>query len=353
MDDKFGAFSGEAFAASGYRAFAPMVGDTLIDVGNYLDLGAKKSYLLGYACSGGYPQGFISYFGSDTFVNDSVPVVFNMFFGSYFGDWEFTNDFLRAPLASKGWQLTNCWSGRPYWIMHQMALGENIGYCARLSGYDRTLYYRHPRSDFGALRNIALMGDPSLRLHVVAMPGALTLKNVSDSIKAKSVITLNWGASPQTNVLGYNVYRARSLDSPFVRINTDPIANTTYTDSTAKHGTNYYMVRAMALEICPSGSYFNLSLGQISAPTSITQSQKINFQLYPNPSTGNFTIQLNDEMLDPTEISISDIYGKTVYHALNTHSKTIHVSLNSLSKGIYLVQLKNNNGIGIQKVTIN
>ena len=47
-----------------------------------------------------------------------------MFFGSYFGDWDSQNDFLRAALATTNYTLTSAWVGRPYWFFHHMALGK-------------------------------------------------------------------------------------------------------------------------------------------------------------------------------------------------------------------------------------
>ena len=54
---------------------------------------------------------------------DSLQSVFTFLFGSYFGDWDSPDNFLRAALAS-GTILSNAWSGRPLWSMHYMAMGD-------------------------------------------------------------------------------------------------------------------------------------------------------------------------------------------------------------------------------------
>ena len=73
---------------------------------------------------------------------------------------------LRASLAN-GKGLTCCWSGRPHWYFHGMALGETIG---------ETLLYTQNRPSLTTSSNqqvhIALMGDPTLRMHVVAPAGS-------------------------------------------------------------------------------------------------------------------------------------------------------------------------------------
>ena len=371
IDDKFGAFGGEAFAASGYKAFAPMFGDKKIGTGNYLDSCKKNSYLFSYACSGGQPNGFINYIFTDSFVTDSLPTVFNMFFGSYFGDWGFQNDFLRAPLASKGWQLTNCWSGRPHWIMHQMALGENIGYCARLSSYDVDLYLRN-NLDYmympsmknvvlgkyqGALRNISLMGDPTLRMHIVSPPGAVTITNTSDSAKASSIISLSWAPGGQS-VLGYNIYRARNIDSPFVRINNAIVSGTTFTDSTSHHGANYYMVRAVVLQTSASGSYYNMSEGSFSNSTysymgiNDAHEEDIAFDVFPNPSNGNFSVRMINPYGTKTLVSVSDALGRQVFARQISTSDKFDITLNGMNPGVYFVTLKNEKGISVKKIVV-
>ena len=56
-----------------------------------------------------------------------------MLFGSYFGDWDSTNNLLRAAIATPTYTLTCAWVGRPSWYFHHMALGETIGFSTMLS----------------------------------------------------------------------------------------------------------------------------------------------------------------------------------------------------------------------------
>ncbi len=63
------------------------------------------------------------------FCNQAPKTVFTAFYGSWFGDWNTENNFLRSALASNGWILTSCWSGRPHYVFHQMGMGETIGSC--------------------------------------------------------------------------------------------------------------------------------------------------------------------------------------------------------------------------------
>ncbi len=252
IDDNFGAFSGEAFASSAYRSFAPLVGSANILPEDYQTTLKQGSYLLSYGCGGGSYTSCGGVGTSQDFAGDSLQTVFTMLFGSYFGDWDSNNNLMRTALAS-GTTLAITWSGRPYWMLHHMGLGETIGYCARLTQNNSTLYTGNYGMRFV---HIALLGDPTLRLNYVRPPQTL-MASLSDATD----VQLQWTPSTDT-VIGYEVYRRMHSSDPFVRINHTVVTGTTYADSCLLDaGTYEYMVRAVLLQVTPSGSYYNLSNG--------------------------------------------------------------------------------------------
>ena len=101
--------------------------------------------------------------------------------------------------------------------------------------------------------HIALMGDPTLRMHMVAPPSALLV-----SSNGSGGASVSWNASPDT-VLGYYVYSAPMAAGPFTRLTSSLLTVTNYTDPVVS--TNVYMVRAVKLEVSGSGSYSNASQG--------------------------------------------------------------------------------------------
>ena len=121
------------------------------------------------------------------------------------------------------------------------------------------------QNDSGAT-HAALMGDPTLRLSVVAPASGLSAAaNGAD-------VALSWTASPQTNVpggttqpspvLGYNVYRQDTPNSPFTLVNTSGlVTTTTYTDTGVAGLPHTYQIRAVCLQTTPSGTYYNQSQG--------------------------------------------------------------------------------------------
>jgi hypothetical protein len=250
IDDNFGTFNGEAFAVCGWRNFAPFFGATNTFSGDWLTTLATQSYLWGYGCGGGQYTSASGVGTTAEFAASDPQVVFTMLFGSYFGDWDSQNNFLRAPLATPTYTLTCAWAGRPYWEFHHMALGETIGFSAQVSQNNFITY-----SADVALQwvHIALMGDPTLRMHPVAPLSSLTVStNISGGV------TLSWNASSDA-VAGYHVYRAPTVAGPFTRLTSALLTATNYTDTLVS--SNVYMVRAVKLEVSASGSYYNPSQG--------------------------------------------------------------------------------------------
>ena len=80
-------------------------------------------------------------------------------------------------------------------------------------------------------------------------------------LKARTTVRgmrLSWQASPQTGAAGYQVYRAATELGPYARLTESPLEACEFTDPQGVPG-NHYMVRAIALQLTPTGSYYNAS----------------------------------------------------------------------------------------------
>ncbi|HEX5053515.1 MAG TPA: fibronectin type III domain-containing protein [Planctomycetota bacterium] len=254
IDDNFGYFTGEAFAATAWRAFSALLGPANSTSGDYfttLNTTSGNGYAWSYGCGGGTYTSAGGIGSTSDFTTSTNRNVFTMLFGSYFGDWDSTDNFLRAPLCS-GWTLADVWAGRPHWSFHPMGMGETIGACARLSQNDTTA------GGYGARSvHIALMGDPTLRQHVIAPPASVAV------VDAWPQASVTWDPSSDP-VAGYHVYRAATPAGPFVRLSGAVVAGTAFTDPSPVLGYATYMVRAVRLETTPSGTYWNLSQGSFA-----------------------------------------------------------------------------------------
>src|SRR6185437_4260138 len=170
--DNFGERSGEAFASSGWRSFAPFFGaenDTQVAYGTYFSTLKDNGYLCSYGTGGGSWYTCDGIGGSDDFATTDIKTVFTAFLGSYFGDWDNESAFLRAPLGS-GYCLATAWAGRPHWFFHPMGLGQTIGYTAKLSQNNKNGGEYAPQNYGTHQVHVALLGDPTLRLHAVLPP---------------------------------------------------------------------------------------------------------------------------------------------------------------------------------------
>jgi hypothetical protein len=191
---------------------------------------------------------------STDLVQQDAKAVFFMLEGSWMGNWDHTDDLLRSVLAVPTMGLACCCiAGHPHAYYHHMGLGEPIGYGVRLTMNNSTLY-RNQSNEFARAIYIELLGDPTLRLDQIAPPA-----NLSASASGSSV-TLNWSPSADS-VVGYHVYRATSLNGPFTRLTASLTSSTSFNDTSVPPGSYTYMVRAVALQINPSGSYYNPSQG--------------------------------------------------------------------------------------------
>ncbi len=248
--DKFGDFRGESFVSSGWRNFAPLVGDGQVKAADWFSALGEGSYLVAQGSGAG---GFQSCAGVGTtadFAAKPTRAVFTILFGSYFGDWDSRDNLLRAPLAAESHALVSMWAGRPHWYLHPLGLGETIGRAARLSQNNRGLYV--PTGSFPHGVHIALMGDPTLRLHRVTPPSGLTKKVEGGELR------LEWKASPEAGAT-YHVYGAPDEKSPFTRLTEAPLREPRYAHK--GEAPAVLMVRSLRLETGASGSYVNASQG--------------------------------------------------------------------------------------------
>lgn len=314
VDDNFTGI-GEGFSASGYRNFSTMFGGVNID--NSLDYRTtlnNESYMWSYGCGAGSFTSCQGVGTSSDLAGDSLQTIFTMLFGSYFGDWDNSNNFLRTTLA-QGQTLCAFWAGRPQWYVHHMSTGSNIGFGAHLSQNNNGLYQVSTIPFFAKWIHISLLGDPTVRMHYIQPASDLILaENGSD-------IELNWTASPE-NVLGYNIYRLDPDNEFYVKLNNGLVSATNYIDqSISSSGYYKYFVRAVKKQTTSSGVYYNQSLaisGEIQSTLNNLEKEAGSLSLYPNPTRGVVHFSINIDKLE-----ICSIDGKLIDEVRNIKSYDI------------------------------
>jgi len=363
ISDNFQSYNLEYFSSTGWRNFAALFNAGNItenDPGFFSSL-TTQSYLFAYACGGGTYTSAGGVGSTSNFAADSVESIFSMMFGSYFGDWDSQDNFLRAPLASNGWTLTDCWAGRPYWNFHHMGLGETIGYDAKLSvNSNGSLYITNPTYPWlGQYANMGLMGDPSLRLHVVAPPA-----NVASVVGVGGKINLSWTAAPATDsVLGYYIYSLDTITQAYNRISPTIVASLNFTDNSPYNGKNYYMVRSIRLEKSASGTYYNLSEGMFDTTfvdlTGIAPvvEQNIDMSVYPNPAKDNVIVKFYLGSNKQVKLTLINVLGEQVKEVENTElgagQHTLNFNVANLAEGMYYLKLQaDNSGDSFKKILV-
>lgn len=267
IDDNFGLlnypypFIDEHFATNAYRNMAPLKNRTVCSNIDYLSNLNTNSYQWSFGFgAGNYNSasgiGTTGNFASST---QEVRSVFTGLFGSYFGDFDNSNNLLRGVLGAKGHTLNSFWCGRPHWFFHHMGLGDHIGYSTLRTQNNfntATSGFLYPTPSFGYRQiHAALMGDPSTRFQVVEPVSKFTVRQ--DSCHNRFI--LKWNAPADTAVHRFYLFRAKHIDSVFTHFATT--TNNTYKDSFPLTGNNVYMARPLKLQESGSGTYFNLGQG--------------------------------------------------------------------------------------------
>ncbi|MHB9139769.1 MAG: sugar-binding protein [Victivallaceae bacterium] len=274
IDDHFGGFAGEAFGSSGWSNFAAFFDADKNVSADWFTTLPSNSYLWAYGCGAGSHDRAGGVGTTADFAKMPVNAVFTMLFGSYFGDWNRQNNFMRAPLANSGDALTCVWNGRPHWYLHHMAIGKNIGYStlrtqnnnqlqdyigcnnakSSVSGKDEDAEW-----DYNSI-HVALMGDPALRMHPVQPPRSCSAISLPGN-----KLKLQWQPAEEKNIAGYQIFRADKLSGPYTLLNKEPAAGTEYTVSGVK-SEDVYMIKSLALQNSGSGTYWNTSQGIFIRP---------------------------------------------------------------------------------------
>lgn len=373
VDDNFGA-SGypEAFASSGWRTMSVFGSDTSVKDGDFFgSLGGPQTYLWSYGCGGGTDISAGGVGTTSDFATKPVHAVFTMLFGSYFGDWNTKDNFLRAPLASSPRALTCAWSGRPHWYTHHMALGESIGYSTVISQFNSTveinrvgtyfphLYYTSQGASMQTsgdqMVHIALMGDPTLRaqMSVIPMPAqALATTQYPNMVK------LSWLA-PAGGSDGYVVYRIRKNITKL--LTKQPITTTQYIDSLSNEGDLTYLIRCCKLRSTASGTYYDAGKAAVVTVTTTDVAWEnvdvsTTMDIAPNPASNDVVITTSSLTHGDVSVSVHDVAGRTLatwqLDDVSAGSSTITWNTSNVATGRYIVRMTQNGRVITRTIAV-
>ncbi len=156
--------------------------------------------------------------------------------------------------------------------------------------------------------------------------GARKVYLIRTNLTGDTLWTRNYGGVPWTS---YGYFVRQTIDGGFI-----------ISGSTGNFGTGTYIIKTD-------------SMGNVSMPTGIAESNtQADFLVYPNPSNGNFTIQIDNIQFKTTEIEIYNIISESVFNC-QVNNKTENINLTHLQNGLYFVVLRQKDKIVSKKILIN
>lgn len=192
---------------------------------------------------------------SSIFTTNIIPSHIFMLSGSWMGDWNSTNNMLRATLSMNDYGLIALWSMQKEWRLNDLAIGDSFG-----ASYLNTI---NKYSSYSSrYRSTTILGDPTLRgLYFAPPQGTYSITNANQR-------TIHWEYPGDSDIL-FNVYRSTNgIDGQFTRLNSDPISfgNRQYLDFNSITANTVYQVRALKVINNGCGSFTNGSQAAIYEP---------------------------------------------------------------------------------------
>lgn len=262
--DNFGLRETNGVAATAYRNFASFFGAQNVapmDLNTYFSRLSSESALCTWGAGGGSYYYCSGVGTSDDFALTDVNVVFSLWLGSYFGDWNNESNWLRAALGS-GKILVSVYAGIPHSLFHNMALGGTIGDSFVLTQNNKLRDSYYPDSQGLNEVHQALLGDPTLRL----FPRGPLSSAAAQGGAGKA--TISWTAPSDSKFLGVHIYRTQA-DAPWTRITSTPATGGSFADNPASN-TYAYLVRPVWLETTGSGTFENMGQGTMIPNVTVT-----------------------------------------------------------------------------------
>ena len=216
-------------------------------------------------------------------------------------------------------------------------------------------------------------------LYAISANGAISYTwSTQDSGPTVTSVTVSPNATTTYNVVDVNAYGCTSTSSQIITVDTPPSITVTgnlnickgepgslqangakaYTWSSASSYltsnpispyptvNTTYTVTGLDDSGCPGTTVVNIT---VNACTGLKSNSAgiANLQVYPNPNSGVFTVELNNGLTK--NIEVLDVTGRIIL-ANTSENDQITVNINNLSNGIYYVKVKSDNAVEVLKV---
>ncbi|MBO3273173.1 reprolysin-like metallopeptidase [Hymenobacter defluvii] len=186
---------------------------------------------------------------------------------------------------------------------------------------------------------------------VPAPPAAPTnlLAYLNGTSGSTATIGLQW-QNNATNETGFELERSLTTNTSFQRIATIAANQTTYSDEVSSTGRYVYRIRAV--NDIGNSAYSNEAVASVTLASATAPVLK-GLTVYPNPSSGQFQLELNNAQTGAVQVQVFDALGRSVMtrtfsKASNTLQQTLDLS--TVSTGIYQLRVTQPQGISVVKL---
>jgi hypothetical protein len=126
---------------------------------------------------------------------------------------------------------------------------------------------------------------------------------------------------------------------------------TTSTSVTVNFGSTSGILNVKANNPCGAGRNKSLTIGFNCRESENVNENFPGVSVFPNPTTGSFTLQFESKPASPVKIVMTDVIGKVV-DRFETIDKSIVIDRSDLVAGIYYLTAKNKEGMLVKKISI-
>jgi PKD repeat protein len=245
--------------------------------------------------------------------------------------------FAQAPVANFSWSPTNPCPGQTVQVT-DMSTGNPVAWVYSVTGASQSTYaVQNPVVTFttGGTQTIIMI---CAGLGGTSTPVSKTVSVTPNPLGVTSTTAnLCSGQSATLTATGGTAFTWAPVTSTVASVVISPTVTSNYTvtsTGTTCPSWTWTAVFTQSVQTCGTGVVKNAASG-------------ISFNLYPNPTNGDFTIELNNGTTKTIEIL--DMTGRMVYTS-TTSSDKVNCNLSALAKGIYYVRVQSNNSIEVAKI---
>ncbi len=258
---------------------------------------------------------------------------------------------IRALLAAPTKCLITLWTTTGINIFHQACTGEAFSIAMKEIMNHNSSNQKlekapqdYDTEDWWNRTHFTFYGDPTIRLYQVAPITNLSITGISGTAQ------LQWTASIDPNILGYNIYESNTELGVYTKINTSPISSTNYTITNYQTG-KWYMVKATKILTSGCGQFIHPSIGKsIQGTLALSQSvmlQNSEINIYPIPTNNTIYVQ-SDKTIENIKVLGCD--GQILKSIDVLHKNNVELDLQSYSSGMYYIKINSQGNSTTRKV---